>query len=67
MAATVAGSVLLAGLSGGVVGVILAFAAGAILAMLADTMVPEAYEHGGRAVGLLTVLGFALAFLLSEA
>ncbi|HEV2769976.1 MAG TPA: hypothetical protein VGV40_07320 [Solirubrobacteraceae bacterium] len=67
VAATVAGSALLAGLSGGVVGVILAFAAGAILAMLADTMVPEAYGHGGRAVGLLTVLGFALSFLLSEA
>jgi zinc transporter, ZIP family len=35
--------------------------------MLADTMMPEAFEHGGSLVGLLTVLGFALAFLLSEA
>lgn len=32
--------------------------------MLADTMMPEAYEVGGRVVGLLTVLGFALAFAL---
>lgn len=42
-----------------------AFAAGAILTMLADTMVPEAVEHAGKLVGLVTVLGFAAAFLLS--
>jgi ZIP family zinc transporter len=35
--------------------------------MLADTMMPESYEHGGAAVGLVTVAGFALAFLLSTA
>jgi ZIP family zinc transporter len=40
------------------------FAAGALLAMLADTMMPEAFEHGGKAVGLLTVLGFATAIAL---
>ncbi len=45
---------------------ILAFAAGAILTMLADTMMPEAFEQGGRAVGLLTTLGFALAFAISS-
>lgn len=50
-----------------VIAVILAFAGGAILTMLADTMMPEAYEHSGKLVGLLTVLGFALAFLLSTA
>jgi ZIP family zinc transporter len=33
--------------------------------MLTDTMIPEAYKNGGRAVGLFTVLGFALAYLLS--
>ena len=42
-----------------------AFAAGAILTMLADTMMPEGFEHGGKTVGLVTVLGFALAFFLS--
>ncbi|RYU10779.1 ZIP family metal transporter [Nocardioides iriomotensis] len=42
-----------------------AFAAGAILTMLADTMLPEAVEHAGRLVGLVTVLGFVSAFLLS--
>src|SRR6266545_3780159 len=38
---------------------------GAILTMLADTMMPEAYEHGGKLVGLVTTLGFALAFAIS--
>jgi zinc transporter, ZIP family len=44
---------------------VLAFAGGAILTMLADTMMPEAFEHGGREVGLVTTLGFAVAFLLT--
>jgi len=43
-----------------------AFAGGALLTMLADTMMPEAFEQGGRAVGLLTVLGFAVAFALTN-
>ena len=46
-------------------GFVPAFAAGAILTMLADTMMPEAYEFGGPTVGLATVGGFLLAFLLS--
>jgi ZIP family zinc transporter len=44
---------------------VLAFAGGAILTMLADTMMPEAFEHGGKLVGLLTTLGFGLAFALT--
>jgi ZIP family zinc transporter len=44
---------------------VLAFAAGAILTMLADTMMPEAFEHGGKLVGLLTTLGFGLAFAIA--
>ena len=43
---------------------VLAFAAGAILTMLADTMMPEAFEHGGKLVGVLTTLGFAVAFTI---
>jgi ZIP family zinc transporter len=43
---------------------VLTFAAGAILTMLADTMIPEAYEHGGKLVGVVTTLGFATAFLI---
>jgi ZIP family zinc transporter len=38
-----------------------AFAAGAMVTMLADSMMPEAFEHGGRAVGLLTVVGYLVA------
>jgi len=42
-----------------------AFAAGAVLVMLADTLMPEAFELGGREAGLLTALGFAVGFGLS--
>ncbi len=42
-----------------------AFAAGALLVMLADTLMPEAFELGGREVGLVTALGFAVGFGLS--
>ena len=61
------GYALLGDASPNVIGFIQAFAAGAILTMLADTMMPEAFESGGRVVGLATVLGFAIAFLLSTA
>jgi len=36
-------------------------AAGAMLAMIAQTMLPEAYEHGGWLTGLMTVIGFLAA------
>jgi len=42
-----------------------AFAAGAVLTMLADVMMPEAFEHGGKVVGLLATLGFLTAAILS--
>ena len=42
-----------------------AFAAGAVLTMLADSMMPESFEHGGKTVGLLTVLGFFVAATLT--
>jgi len=45
--------------------VVQAFAAGAVLIMLADAMMPEAFEHGGRLTGLFTVLGFAVAAAVS--
>jgi ZIP family zinc transporter len=44
---------------------VLAFAGGAILTMLADTMMPEAFEQSGKLVGVVTTLGFALAFTIS--
>ena len=43
-----------------------AFAAGAVLTMLADTMMPEAYTRSRNVAGLLTTLGFAVAFLVSR-
>jgi ZIP family zinc transporter len=42
-----------------------AFAGGAVLTMLASSMVPEAYEEGGRRVALFTALGFAIAAILT--
>jgi ZIP family zinc transporter len=43
----------------------LAFAAGAVLASLADTLMPEAYEQGGPTVALSTTAGFVLSYVLS--
>jgi ZIP family zinc transporter len=50
--------------SANTVAFVLAFAAGAILTMLADTMMPEAFEHAGKLVGVVTTFGFALAFAI---
>jgi zinc transporter, ZIP family len=47
-------------------GFVLTFAAGAILTMLANTMMPSAYEDGGRLAGVLTTLGFTAAFALHQ-
>jgi ZIP family zinc transporter len=66
VAATIGGYALLSGLSAGMTSAILALAAGGILAMLADTMFPEALEHGGPTVALATAVGFCGALLLSE-
>ena len=41
------------------------FAAGALLTMLSDEMIPEAAKNGGPSVGLITTLGFATAFAIS--
>ncbi|HEX8169731.1 MAG TPA: ZIP family zinc transporter [Thermoanaerobaculia bacterium] len=43
-----------------------AIAAGAILAMIADTMLPEAFESTHAFVGLVSALGFVAAFFLSR-
>jgi ZIP family zinc transporter len=64
--ATVVGYSLLSGLSPNLTAALLALAAGAILAMLADTMMPEAFQNGGPLVALATAVGFACAFLLSH-
>jgi ZIP family zinc transporter len=61
---SLAGYALFDGADPDAIAFVLAFAGGAILTMLADTMMPEAFEHGGKLVGLFTTLGFALAFAI---
>jgi ZIP family zinc transporter len=63
--AALAGYALFDGASPSVVAFTLAFAGGAILTMLADTMMPEAFEYGGKLVGVFTTAGFATAFAVS--
>ena len=47
-----------------IIAITLGIAGGAILAMLAETMMPEAYENGGYHISLATVAGFLIAFIL---
>ena len=63
--AAMLGYIFLDGASARGIAFVNAFAAGAILTMLADTLMPEAFEHGGKPVGLVTTLGFAIAFGLT--
>jgi zinc transporter, ZIP family len=63
--ASLAGYALLNSAGPTTIAFVLAFAGGAILTMLADTMMPEAFEHRGKLVSLFTTLGFGLAFALS--
>jgi ZIP family zinc transporter len=60
------GYLFLAGAPEELIAAILAFATGAILTMLASTMFPEAYEEGGHVVGVVTTIGFLVAFVLSR-
>lgn len=64
--ASLAGYVVFRSFSPEVVAGTTAVAAGAILAMLADTMIPEATEGTHNLTGLITVLGFLCAFVLSK-
>jgi ZIP family zinc transporter len=48
------------------IAVITAIAAGAILAMIADTMVPEAFSETHIFTGLITTLGFLTAFAVER-
>jgi zinc transporter, ZIP family len=52
--------------SGDIQAAIDGFAAGALLVMLIDSMIPDARADAGRGAGLVTVLGFALAAGLSS-
>jgi len=58
---TIAGYSLFSNASEHWLAFIQAFAGGAILMMLANSMMPEAYEHGGKIAGVSTVLGFFIS------
>ncbi len=60
------GNIFLSEASEMILAVAESIAAGAILAMLADTMMPEAYEHGGRFAAMATVAGFLTAFFFNR-
>ncbi len=54
----------MSGASESTLSVILAFAGGAVLASLVDTVMPEAYRDGGPLVAFATVAGFLVSFLI---
>jgi ZIP family zinc transporter len=60
------GYAVFSGFSPEVIAATEAVAAGAILAMIADTMIPEAFEVAHDFAGLITVCGFLASFLLSK-
>ncbi len=64
--ATVVGYLVAQQVGGGVKAAVDGFAAGALLVMLTDSMIPEAKEKAGNRAGLITVLGFAVAAGLSN-
>jgi ZIP family zinc transporter len=57
---------VLDGASPGLLAAITALAGGAILAMISDTMIPEAFENAHLLIGLITVAGFLVAFGVSQ-
>jgi zinc transporter, ZIP family len=64
--ASLVGFVVFRNFNSEVIAATTAVAAGAILSMLADTMIPEAFETAHNYAGLITVFGFLCAFLLSK-
>lgn len=64
--ASLLGYTLFGNFSAQVVAATMATAAGAILAMLADTMIPEAFAEAHDFAGIITVAGFLCAFVLSK-
>jgi ZIP family zinc transporter len=60
------GYLAFAGAAPGVVAFVQSLAAGAILAMVVDTMIPEAFESTHELSGLISVAGFLVAFMLSK-
>jgi zinc transporter, ZIP family len=65
-AAVVVGNAVLSGASEKLLSVLLSFAGGAVLASLADTLMPAAYREGGKSVAFATATGFFVSFVISE-
>jgi len=66
-AAVVAGGTALPGSDGGLHSLLLSFAGGAVLASLADTLMPDAFREGGALVAFATAAGFFLSFMIDKA
>jgi zinc transporter, ZIP family len=64
--ASLCGFVVFSGFSADVIAATTAVAAGAILAMISDKMIPEAFDVAHNYAGLITVIGFLCAFVLSK-
>jgi ZIP family zinc transporter len=64
--AVVAGNAVLSGVGEESITILLAFAGGAVLASLADTLMPDAYREGGKPVAFATAAGFFVSFVISE-
>ena len=65
-AAVVAGNAVLSGAGEEPITILLAFAGGAVLASLADTLMPDAYREGGKPVAFATAAGFFVSFVISK-
>jgi ZIP family zinc transporter len=66
-ASVVVGSAALSNADDRLLAVLLAFAGGAVLASLADTLMPDAYREGGALVAFATAAGFFLSFMIERA
>ena len=65
-ASVVVGRAALSGANESLLAVLLAFAGGAVLASLADTLMPDAYREGGALVAFATAAGFFLSFMIEN-
>jgi ZIP family zinc transporter len=66
-ASVVVGNAALLGADERLLSVLLAFAGGAVLASLADTLMPDAYREGGGLIAFATAAGFFLSFMIDHA
>ncbi len=65
-ASSIIGFLILSRADKAIVSIALSYASGAILVMLAESMIPEAFEEGGSKIGLAAMAGFIVAFVLGR-